>query len=116
MDALRLPEKLELSTLLVPSLSLAGAYALFLAARFLVNGSPVRHIPGPPKSSWFMGNLRDIRADAEDGVLLEKWVETYGHVFTFSAVLNVSPPYSSLLHVLSIRLFRPPPDASRPHD
>jgi hypothetical protein len=98
MDALRLPDKFQFSAILVPSLSLACAYALFLAARFLINGSPVRYMPGPPKPNWLLGNFRQLRADAEDGVIIEQWAEQYGHVFTFSGLFSVSPLYSSTLH------------------
>jgi hypothetical protein len=78
------------SALIVPGLLAAGAYVVFLAARFALHRSPLQDLPGPPRSGWLpLGNFPELVAD-DDDVLLGSWERQYGHVLKFEGIFNVS--------------------------
>ena len=44
--------------------------------------SPLRHLPGPPSPSFFMGNLREMH-DQENNGLVARWTAEYGSTFVY---------------------------------
>ncbi|KAI9069945.1 hypothetical protein FKP32DRAFT_1670952, partial [Trametes sanguinea] len=42
--------------------------------------SPLRHMPGPPSTSLFMGNLKELH-DQENNGLVARWAGSYGRAF-----------------------------------
>ncbi|KAH9842389.1 cytochrome P450 [Rhodofomes roseus] len=74
------------------SLSLAGAILLYtlwkVAPRWIDwYRSSLRDMPGPRRSSWLYGNLGDMRSE-EPGVMLQRWVDRYGHVVRYKVSMN----------------------------
>ena len=49
--------------------------------------SPLRHLPGPPSPSFFMGNLREMH-DQENTNLITQWVAQYGPTFVYRGFLG----------------------------
>ncbi|KAF8798856.1 cytochrome P450 [Phlegmacium glaucopus] len=66
-------------TLIIPFLF------LFISRHF--RRSPLRHLPGPPSSSFFMGNLQQIH-DQENTNLIAQWVSQYGPTFVYRGFLR----------------------------
>ncbi|KAJ7839965.1 cytochrome P450 [Mycena olivaceomarginata] len=65
---------------LLPSLlGGAGAYTIYWILRVLYREytSPWRHLPGPPSTHWFFGNLKEFTDDQNSG-LQERWLQQYG--------------------------------------
>ncbi|KAM5533414.1 hypothetical protein V8D89_012964 [Ganoderma adspersum] len=74
------------STLLVVLLA-PTAITLYFLWTFLMlilrqARSPLRHLPGPPSPSFFMGNLRDMH-DQENNGLVARWTAQYGSTFVY---------------------------------
>ncbi|KAJ3480235.1 hypothetical protein NLI96_g8502 [Meripilus lineatus] len=50
--------------------------------------TPLRHLRGPPTTSWFWGNVKD-QSDGDAGEKTQQWVAEYGHVFRIKSLLNL---------------------------
>ncbi|KAH9855328.1 cytochrome P450 [Lenzites betulinus] len=59
----------------------------FLLLLFRQAGSPLRHLPGPPSASLFMGNLEDLH-DQENTNLVARWARDYGTVFVYRGFMG----------------------------
>jgi hypothetical protein len=73
-------------------ISAVAAYAVYRAARYLANPTPLKDIPGPPNPSVILGNFKEIAAVAgtERFIdLMEKWVAEYGHTIGYRDLFNV---------------------------
>lgn len=81
---------MPLLTLLLPVVGVALLYALWKATQQYLGwyNSSLRYMPGPPCSNILKGNLPEMRTE-EPGVMHERWVEQYGHVFLFKGSVNV---------------------------
>ena len=51
--------------------------------------SPLRHLPGPPTDSWWLGQFRIINA-AENSVPQEEWAKQYGPSIAYRGMFGVS--------------------------
>lgn len=49
--------------------------------------SPLRSLPGPPSPSIFLGNLREMH-DQENNGLVQRWTNLYGSTFVYRGFLN----------------------------
>lgn len=59
----------------------------FLLLLFRQARSPLRHLPGPPSASLFMGNLQDLH-DQENTGLVARWASTYGSAFVYRGFMG----------------------------
>ncbi|KDQ62249.1 hypothetical protein JAAARDRAFT_148989 [Jaapia argillacea MUCL 33604] len=77
------------SLLLLVPLLLVFCYALSTFLRLLISQhlSPLRRLPGPPSHSWFMGNLKDMH-DQENNGLLHTWQQKYGNTFVYKGFIG----------------------------
>ncbi|KAI0736683.1 cytochrome P450 [Fomitopsis betulina] len=82
---------MPLLTLLLPVVGVALLYALWKATQQYLGwyNSSLRYMPGPPCSNILKGNLPEMRTE-EPGVMHERWVEQYGHVFLFKGSVNAN--------------------------
>ncbi|KAL0947682.1 hypothetical protein HGRIS_013770 [Hohenbuehelia grisea] len=93
---------LKLAASMLATLALYGLYKL---ARIIYGEltSPLRDMPGPKSSSWFYGNFKEI-FKAENSVLHEQWVDTYGSTLKYKGLFNLNRLYTvdtkALNHVL----------------
>lgn len=72
---------------LLPVLLAPAAITLYFLWTFLMlvlrqARSPLRHLPGPPSPSFFMGNLREMH-DQENNRLVARWTAEYGSTFVY---------------------------------
>ncbi|CCM04147.1 uncharacterized protein FIBRA_06309 [Fibroporia radiculosa] len=78
--------------------------------------STLRNLPGPPNTSWFYGNLKEIQA-AEQSTLHNAWVEKYGKTIRYKGWLNTDRLYTldtrAVGHILSHSYDYPKPEMSR---
>ncbi|KAH9899345.1 cytochrome P450 [Cubamyces lactineus] len=49
--------------------------------------SPLRHLPGPPSTSLFMGNLQELH-DQENTGLVARWTHSYGSAFVYRGFMG----------------------------
>ena len=49
--------------------------------------SPLRHLPGPPSTSLFMGNLPELH-DQENTGLVARWAHSYGSAFVYRGFMG----------------------------
>ena len=74
------------STLLLVLLAPAAVTLYFLWTFLMLvlrqARSPLRHLPGPPSPSFFMGNLREMH-DQENNGLVARWTAEYGSTFVY---------------------------------
>ncbi|KAL7277334.1 hypothetical protein ACG7TL_009192 [Trametes sanguinea] len=49
--------------------------------------SPLRHMPGPPSTSLFMGNLKELH-DQENNGLVARWASSYGRAFVYRGFMG----------------------------
>ncbi|KAI0720686.1 cytochrome P450 [Cerioporus squamosus] len=49
--------------------------------------SPLRHLPGPPSPSFFMGNLREMH-DQENNGLVARWTAAHGSTFVYRGFIG----------------------------
>ncbi|KDR80817.1 hypothetical protein GALMADRAFT_241271 [Galerina marginata CBS 339.88] len=56
--------------------------------------SPLNDLPGPPSTSLFYGNLKEIM-EAENSVLHEQWVEEYGPVIKYKGLFGLNRLYTT---------------------
>ncbi|KAI9067006.1 cytochrome P450 [Trametes sanguinea] len=49
--------------------------------------SPLRHMPGPPSTSLFMGNLKELH-DQENNGLVARWAGSYGRAFVYRGFMG----------------------------
>ncbi len=49
--------------------------------------SPLRHLPGPPSPSFFMGNLREMH-DQENNGLVARWTAEHGSTFVYRGFIG----------------------------
>ncbi|KAI0763115.1 cytochrome P450 [Trametes elegans] len=79
---------LSLATLLVLPLVLVLYFLwTFLQLLFRQARSPLRHLPGPPSASLFMGNLPELH-DQENNGLVARWATTYGSAFVYRGFMG----------------------------
>lgn len=64
--------------------------------------SPLRDVPGPPSSSWFLGNINNIH-NSQPAVLQEAWTDKYGKTIHYKGWFNVRR-----LLFLSVESYQPP--------
>ncbi|PIL23484.1 cytochrome P450 [Ganoderma sinense ZZ0214-1] len=78
--------------------------------------SPLRHLPGPPSPSFFMGNLREMH-DQENNGLVARWTAQYGSTFVYRGfvggcrLMTVDP--LAVNHIMSRGYEYPKPDFVR---
>ncbi|EJF57948.1 cytochrome P450 [Dichomitus squalens LYAD-421 SS1] len=78
--------------------------------------SPLRHLPGPPSPSFFMGNLREMH-DQENNGLVARWAAAYGSTFVYRGfiggcrLMTVDP--LAVNHIMSRGYEYPKPDFVR---
>ncbi|KII91513.1 hypothetical protein PLICRDRAFT_105725 [Plicaturopsis crispa FD-325 SS-3] len=81
-------------------------FGLYKLAELLYGNlsSPLRNLPGPPSTSWALGNSKEIQ-QADPSVVHEKWVEQYGQTFKYAGLGNVPHLFTldtkALSHILS---------------
>ena len=73
--------------LLVPTLVSLYFLWTFLMLVLRQARSPLRHLPGPPSPSFFMGNLREMH-DQEYTGLVARWASTYGSTFVYRGFIG----------------------------
>ncbi|KAH8077247.1 cytochrome P450 [Cristinia sonorae] len=78
--------------LLLVVLVVPVAVALYVASTFIVllvrqHLSPLRSLPGPPSPSFFLGNLREMH-DQENNGLVHRWSSLYGPTFVYRGFLS----------------------------
>ncbi|OSD01474.1 cytochrome P450 [Trametes coccinea BRFM310] len=49
--------------------------------------SPLRHLPGPPSTSLFMGNLKELH-DQENNGLVARWASSFGRAFVYRGFMG----------------------------
>ena len=78
----------HMSTLLLLAPLAVALY--FLHAFFMLvlrqARSPLRHLPGPPCSSFFVGHLREMH-DQENNGLVARWTAEHGSTFVYRGFL-----------------------------
>ena len=78
--------------------------------------SPLRHLPGPPSHSFFMGNLPEMH-DQENNRLVARWVEQYGTTFVYRGFIGghrlMTTDPVAVGHILSRAYEFPKPDFIR---
>ncbi|OSX62243.1 hypothetical protein POSPLADRAFT_1046615 [Postia placenta MAD-698-R-SB12] len=66
--------------------------------------SPLRDVPGPPSSSWFLGNINNI-LNSQPAVLQEAWTDKYGKTIHYKGWFNRDRLYTldtrALGHILN---------------
>ncbi|KAI0676480.1 cytochrome P450 [Trametes maxima] len=78
----------SLATLLVLPLVLVLYFLwTFLLLLFRQARSPLRHLPGPPSASAFMGNLQELH-DQENTGLVARWAAQYGSAFVYRGFMG----------------------------
>ncbi|KAI8976724.1 cytochrome P450 [Trametes punicea] len=78
--------------LLATALALPVALLLYFLWTFLLllvrqARSPLRHMPGPPSTSFFMGNLKELH-DQENTGLVARWASSYGAAFVYHGFMS----------------------------
>ena len=75
--------------------------------------SPLRHLPGPPSSSLFMGNLQQMH-DQENTNLIARWVSQYGPTFVYRGFLGgrrlITTDPIAIAHILGNPYHYPKPE------
>lgn len=56
----------------------------------------LRNIPGPPRDSLIVGNMRAIR-ESEPGAAYRQWHKSYGHTIRFDGFFSVCRPLFSVV-------------------
>ncbi|TFK40706.1 cytochrome P450 [Crucibulum laeve] len=78
--------------------------------------SPLRHLPGPPSPSLFMGNLGEMH-DQENTNLVARWEELYGSTFVYRGFLGgcrlMTTDPVAVAHILGNAYDYPKPDFIR---
>ncbi|RPD75520.1 cytochrome P450 [Lentinus tigrinus ALCF2SS1-7] len=82
-----MPSPTVLVLLLLPLL--VGLYFAWTFLMLLLRQarSPLRHLPGPPSPSFFMGNLREMH-DQENNALVARWVAEHGSTFVYRGFIG----------------------------
>ncbi|RPD61233.1 cytochrome P450 [Lentinus tigrinus ALCF2SS1-6] len=82
-----MPSPTVLVLLLLPLL--VGLYFAWTFLLLLLRQarSPLRHLPGPPSPSFFMGNLREMH-DQENNALVARWVAEHGSTFVYRGFIG----------------------------
>ncbi|KAF9463000.1 cytochrome P450 [Collybia nuda] len=108
-----------MSLLLLAPPAVALLYFLvgpFLSLLFRQSRSPLRHLPGPPSPSFFMGNLADMH-DQENNNLLARWERQYGHSFVYRGFIGgcrlMTTDPVAVAHILAHAYDYPKPDFVR---
>ena len=81
------------SSLLLWTSAIALAIPAYLFYGILVlvirqSRSPLRRLPGPKSTSWFLGNLKELH-DSENNYLIERWVNEHGGTFVYRGFCGV---------------------------
>lgn len=88
----------------------------FLALLVRQARSPLRHLPGPPSPSFFMGNLREMH-DAENTNLVGQWERAHGSTFVYRGFIGgcrlMTTDPAAVSHILSRGYDYPKPDFVR---
>ncbi|KAF7304539.1 hypothetical protein HMN09_00856600 [Mycena chlorophos] len=96
-----------LSAVLKVTFSLIGLAVGYVAYSLLSSWlrdatSPTRHLPGPPSSHWFFGNLKQMRDDREAE---RKWIARWGRTMRMTRFLGQGMLYTldtkALHHILT---------------
>jgi hypothetical protein len=64
---------------------ISGLYFIYT---YVLRPTHLGIVPGPRNSHWFFGHAREIYA-AEQSLVLEQWLQEYGHVMQYSEIMNV---------------------------
>lgn len=94
------------------------SYALSAFIRLLVRQSisPLRHLPGPPSPSFFMGNLMQMH-DQENNNLVADWESQYGSTFVYRGFIGgcrlMTTDPVAVAHILGNAYDYPKPDFVR---
>ncbi|CCM05373.1 uncharacterized protein FIBRA_07589 [Fibroporia radiculosa] len=110
---------------LLPHIATYATHSLAIAITLLVlwkttswflvkQNSPLRHVPGPPVSSWLYGHAKEIYG-SEIAVVQEKWSETYGNTFKYKSVLNQDVLYTADTRAVS-HVFNHTDEYQKPED
>lgn len=116
MDSLALLP--SLSTLACLFLPLAATYfsAAFVALLWRQRVSPLRHLPGPPNPSFFLGNLAAMH-DQENTNLIADWEAQYGPNFVYHGFIGgcrlMTTDPRAIAHILGNAYDYPKPDFVR---
>ena len=111
-----MPSPTLLVLLLLPML-----VSLYFAWTFLMlvlrqARSPLRHLPGPPSPSFFMGNLREMH-DQENTGLVARWEAAYGSTFVYRGFIGgcrlMTTDPVAVAHILGHGYDYPKPDFVR---
>ncbi|TCD59981.1 hypothetical protein EIP91_010949 [Steccherinum ochraceum] len=73
--------------LLLPIIVIIYVAHTFLRLLIRQRLSPLRTLPGPPSPSIFLGNLREMH-DQENNGLVQRWSDLYGSTFVYRGFLN----------------------------
>ncbi|KAF8967104.1 cytochrome P450 [Flammula alnicola] len=88
----------------------------FLLLLFRQRRSPLRHLPGPPSPSFFMGNLEEMH-DQENNNLIANWVKRYGNSFVYRGFIGgcrlMTTDPVAVAHILGSAYDYPKPDFVR---
>lgn len=78
--------------------------------------SPLRHLPGPPSPSFFMGNLVQMH-DQENNNLIQTWEAAYGTTFVYRGFIGgprlMTTDPVAIAHILRHGYQYPKPDFVR---
>ncbi|KAJ7441924.1 cytochrome P450 [Mycena galericulata] len=84
---------LKLGTSLVGTISAYVLYQIFKVI-YAELTSPFRNLPGPKSTHWFFGNLKEIGAD-QNGGLVERRVREYGQTMKYHSFFGFSRLYTA---------------------
>ncbi|KAK7002333.1 cytochrome P450 [Favolaschia claudopus] len=88
---------------LVAFIPVTAAVLLVLISRH--RGSTIRHVPGPPSTSWIFGNMLQLILPPQHGDYEYSWLNIYGSVYRFKGCfgndrLMVADP-TALKHIVN---------------
>ncbi len=102
-----------LLVLVLPFVATVYVFSTFLLLLFRQAISPLRHLPGPPSPSFFMGNLREMH-DQENTDLVARWEATYGSTFVYRGFVGgcrlITTEPVAIAHILGRGYDYPKPD------
>ncbi|KDR82630.1 hypothetical protein GALMADRAFT_220617 [Galerina marginata CBS 339.88] len=107
---------MPLLLVLVVCVVLLSFFRPFLLLVFRQLRSPLRHLPGPPSPSFFMGNLEQMH-DMENNNLIANWVTAYGNTFVYRGFIGgcrlMTTDPVAVAHILGNAYHYPKPDFVR---
>ncbi|KAJ7275016.1 cytochrome P450 [Mycena rebaudengoi] len=87
------------------ALALGAVFLTVVLARLRRSRDPIKHIPGPPSTSWLFGNLLELILEVPYGIQEFKWQKKYGPLYRTKGCfgenrLMISDP-ATLKYILS---------------